>query len=698
MKNQLGILIFSLFSICLSLPLTVAGQLKKNLGFESGTFKGWTGTAWIFRTTNPVKSTQPVIGIDPYRHFIISDKSASDPNTGNSLKMIPPGYNYSARLGTDAIYPGETVVGGQHQTLSYTMKVDSSNALLIWMFALVLQDPANNHLYDEEPHFRISLVDENGNTITDCTYYDVHSGDAGIKGFQTYTPAGSNEPVVWRDWTAVGANLLPYYGQTITIEFLTAGCTKSRHYGYGYFVLDCLPLYVTVDYCRNSRFATLKGPDGFSSYGWRDGKGVLAGTSQTLKVMDPVEGAKYSCNITSATGCTVTLVSTISRYDPRASFSSRIIDCNTNEVQFENKSIRSNGWSDFLWDFGNGKNSTEANPVYKFETSGLHRVSLIAFNPPSVCSDTLVKDVESFSKSLVGINGYSTYCPGGKTTLKGYGAVNYRWSTGSKSDSIQVGSPGGKFWMIGYSTEGCTDTTGIEVKEEPDWLFTASDNRIICKGDSTGIEAVGAVRYSWNTGQTTPKIFVSKSDSYKVTGANSRGCTKELLFKMTEDELPGLTYELSANVVDTRHNTVTASVKPEPNVTYKWEMGDGTIGTGEKYTHSYVISPDDLMFPVTITAINANNCISTASETIMVDVFVPNVFTPNNDGINDLFMPGYFLTVFDRYGLTLYSGNSGWDGTYKGNRMSRDTYFYVLDYFDIKKELHRKQGFVTLVR
>ncbi|HKI89179.1 MAG TPA: hypothetical protein VKA38_09135, partial [Draconibacterium sp.] len=162
----------------------------------------------------------------------MSDQTAYDANTGGKLKIIPDGYKYSAKLGT-------TTKGGLHQSLSYTMKVDSSNALLVWKFAVVLMDPLRNHQKFEEPRFTITLLDEKGDTIPDCSNYDVYASDARISGFQTYYPPGSDEPIVWRDWTTVGANLLPYYGQTVTIEFMSADCTHKGHYGYGYFVLDC---------------------------------------------------------------------------------------------------------------------------------------------------------------------------------------------------------------------------------------------------------------------------------------------------------------------------------------------------------------------------------------------------------------------------------------------------------------------------
>ena len=679
-----------------------AGPRRINLGFETGTFDGWTGYTWMYRTS-PYLDIPKVKGIFPGRHTIITDKNARDPNTGNQLKMIPNGYTYSARLGTEFVLNDfETDPdrpGGQHQSLSYTTKIDSSNALFVWKFALVLQDPANNHAYDEEPRFKISLHNENGDTISDCSYYDVYAGDANIKGFRTYTPPDTSATsVVWRDWTTVGANLTPYIGKTITIEFLSAGCTKRRHFGYGYFVLDCLPLYITVDYCEKSLDASLIAPEGFEIYQWQDDNGKIVGTNQILIVKDPKEGAKYTCTITSATGCNVTLNSTILRYEPKADFSSTMVDCVNNEVKFHNNSTILNGKMEFLWDFGDGKTSTEKEPIYKFKTSGLHEVSLVVFNPPSGCSDTLIKTVESFSPPLVGVDGFTTYCPGEKTNLKAYGAYEYKWSTGEKTDSIIIGSPGGDHWMEGLSSTGCKAKVELNIYEEPYWPFTVTDVSFLCKGETLELEAQGAVSYIWDTGEITSSILVSKKGTYKVTGTNQRGCKKQESVILTEDDLPRADFKLSTYIINERHNTITCSIKQENLVNYQWDMGDGSQGSGNTYIHTYDLKPDDLGFNVNLISTNENGCINSSMRKVNVGLFIPNVFTPNQDGSNDTFMPDYFVQIFDRNGILLFSGTEGWDGNYKGKQLDPDTYFYVLEYVNISNERYTKQGYITLVR
>lgn len=76
---------------------------------------------------------------------------------------------------------------------------------------------------------------------------------------------------------------------------------------------------------------------------------------------------------------------------------------------------------------------------------------------------------------------------------------------------------------------------------------------------------------------------------------------------------------------------------------------------------------------------------------------VPNTFSPNGDGINDIFMPGYRVEVFDRNGMPIFQGNDGWDGCRQGRQVTPDVYFYKLYYIQAGKEKVKK-GFITLAR
>jgi len=668
-----------------------------NMNFELGNFTNWEGYTWLYSTDVTSINTSKVKGIVYRRQTIMTDTTAYDANTGNALKKIPSGYRYSARLG-DETTSADSNPRCWQQSLRYTLTVDSTNALLIMKFACVLQY-ADDHTATMEPRFRVTLFNQKGDTIPDCANYDVYASSTAVAGFKTYTPSGSQDPVQWRDWTTVGANLLDYVGQTITLEFMASDCTGRFHYGYAYFVAQTQPMYITVKYCAGDEVAELIAPEGFTTYIWKDPKGAVVGSTQTLDIANPNEGDTYSCQMVSATGCTVTLQATIARYTITPDFTSSMIDCKSNTVQITNLSTTTHGTLTYLWDLGDGGTSTEKSPKTTFASSGLHTVTLTLANPPSTCTSTLTKDVESFSPPLVGIEGDSTYCPNETTILTGKGAYQYTWSTGVTANSIEIGSPGASIWMLGHSSTGCvSDTMYMTVSEEPDWTLTLDGALGYCEGSSTELTASGAATYQWNTGATTPILQVTSAGNYTITAANARGCTKELSAKVTEYALPNASYSLSESTINTRHHTVTGTISPENSVTYDWNMGDGTALTGADIQHTYTINYDTLAYTVSLTALNMYGCSSSSTQTIDVIPFVPNVFSPNNDGVNDVFMAGLQLRVTDRNGLVMYNGSDGWDGTYNGQPADPDTYFYLIEYTDKNHQTQTLKGYITLVK
>lgn len=680
---------------------------KKNLGFENGNFDGWVGYQWRYSTASDVPSsfnTSPTTVSLPTsrRHIIISDQSAYDANTGYALKMIPDGYKYSARLGCEIINSDASPRCWQ-QSLRYTMAVDSSNAFLLLKFACVLQySTTHDNITEMEPHFQLTLFDMDNNKIEDCSNYDVYASSSMEAEFQTYTPPGARSPVKWRDWTTVGADLTNYIGQEITIEFLSADCTGHYHYGYTYFVVDCMPLYITVDYCTDDVEATLSAPSGFQNFLWKDINGFVVDSVQNLLIEDPKEGETYICTMESETGCSVTLSAEVARYEQEAAYSSKMLDCFSNTVQFTNLSTHSRGTLSYRWNFGDGNTSNESEPVYTFENSGMHEVELIIYNPPSGCTDTLIKLVESFSPPLVGYTGDTTYCPGLETKLTAYGAYSYEWSTGEADETVSFDeSRSGKHWLLGYSTpeEGCiSDTIRFSISEEPDWLFSLLGDSTLCEGSVDTLVVTGAVKYNWDTGEDSNTITIESGGTYKVSGENARGCIKEIEINVTEVPPPDINFSLSTNSINIRHNEVECLVISEDSAVFQWDMGDGTISNAENFIHYYTIPSELIAYNVKITSINKYGCINTRTASVAVDLFVPNVFTPNDDGVNDYFMPGFDLQVVDRNGIVVYKGRDGWNGYYKGTRVDPDTYFYVLNYQDAYLQDQVRKGFITLVR
>jgi gliding motility-associated-like protein len=161
---------------------------------------------------------------------------------------------------------------------------------------------------------------------------------------------------------------------------------------------------------------------------------------------------------------------------------------------------------------------------------------------------------------------------------------------------------------------------------------------------------------------------------------------------------PAVDFSFSPDALDRKNIMLNCIIPAQTGVQYAWDMGDGSSESGSTIQHEYDISNTKLKYRITLTAKSLYNCIDSSFKFVDVVPFVPNVFTPNEDGINDVFMPGFDLEIIDRNGLQIHKGNSGWDGRYKGEPADPDTYFYLIFYKDSKQILHTRKGFVILVR
>ncbi len=86
------------------------------------------------------------------------------------------------------------------------------------------------------------------------------------------------------------------------------------------------------------------------------------------------------------------------------------------------------------------------------------------------------------------------------------------------------------------------------------------------------------------------------------------------------------------------------------------------------------------------------------SQTVNISLNnLPNAFTPDNDGFNDIFGAGAELTIFNRWGQKIYRGTEGWNGTFNGAKVAPGTYYYLMNVYDQENKRNTVKGSVTVV-
>ena len=141
---------------------------------------------------------------------------------------------------------------------------------------------------------------------------------------------------------------------------------------------------------------------------------------------------------------------------------------------------------------------------------------------------------------------------------------------------------------------------------------------------------------------------------------------------------------------------------------YNWILGDGNFSGDTDPLYIYSSSGE---YSVGLIATAENGCADTAWQTVSIDMssvmYIPNAFTPNNDGINDVFsvssynMASMEVMIFDRWGELIAKWstlNGSWDGRMNGNLCQIDVYVYVVNAFGLDGREYNRHGHISLIR
>jgi gliding motility-associated-like protein len=252
-----------------------------NIGFENGNFSGWKlEQGWIGILLDSFIYSTPIERTLQEGHRIMSVSEGNDPMVlDENIPVVAPGSKFSARI-------GNKLTGAVYDRISTSMQVTENNSLLIYKYAIVLQSP--NHPELRQPKMTIRITDQNGNSSL-CGAFEVSASRT-----NTVFKYQIRNGIVYRNWTTAALDLHDYIGQRVTISVTTNDCMEGAHFGYAYFDAECFSsrIYISSGCVSPSQGITLSAPEGFETYKWQNGD-----TSRSIFVRNPVAGNRYSVRV-----------------------------------------------------------------------------------------------------------------------------------------------------------------------------------------------------------------------------------------------------------------------------------------------------------------------------------------------------------------------------------------------------------------
>ena len=347
-------------------------------------------------------------------------------------------------------------------------------------------------------------------------------------------------------------------------------------------------------------------------------------------------------------------------------------------------------FTSYLWQDG----STDS--VYIANESGSYWVQV---TDSSGCTSIDTVNVQTFPSFQFELGSDTTICYGDYVFLTAPdGYQSYLWQDGSILNSY-IAYTAGIYWVEVGDTNNCIsrDSMKLITNKVPDDIL--GNDTSFCKGASFVLRTLPVyAQYFWQDSSTDTTYKVNSPGNYWVTVSDTLGCTGSDTINL--NYFAALTLKLESQGYLCEDDSVLLTAESNFQ-NYLWQ---------DSSTNSYYLAKDSGTYWVRV-----SNLCETKSDTIVIDacssIWVPNVFTPNNDGYNDYFyavgknIPKFKMEIFNRWGQTLKTLTSidqKWDGTYHGKKCAQGTYFWVADYETMNRDgsmQHiRQQGSVMLMR
>lgn len=490
---------------------------------------------------------------------------------------------------------------------------------------------------------------------------------------------------------------------------------------------------------------------------------------ETFNTANPVIGPYFTDEITvtleiqSDEGCIGTETKTISLAgEVQAGIATEPAQgCAGFEQTFTSTSTSDSPIVSFNWDFGGGITSNEENPTILFTEVATNRTISLTVTTENGCTSTATTQIDIFEGPVVDANAGSdeveVVACGDTFELNGSSSVGtVEWSQVSGPGTATFEDPsvanatvtvdvfGTYVFEITANNNGCIDSDRITVTfiEAPNASFelTSNEQDILCLGStvvfsSTSTSQGDIVNYEWDLGngetfsgpemdEVSTEYTTPGDKTITLTITTSNGCTSTASQTFDADagevvEAPTVDAGADREIMEGE----TISLDPTVNIPSGQELANSlwtsnpTGAFDPDPNNPNRIDPSRLRTGAMpdedshLTLMVETDFGCTAEDSLFVSVGepsaegIPDIFTPNNDGFNDVFQipflknfPNAKVEIFNRWGSLVYSTrqyfNNPWDGTYNGEPAPAGVYYYVIS-IPGRNEI---EGSVTLVR
>lgn len=445
---------------------------------------------------------------------------------------------------------------------------------------------------------------------------------------------------------------------------------------------------------------------------WGGPSGTITGTN--VVVTTPGTYTYSAINTISTCSLTGSIVITSDVNLPSATYT---VSCNTNTI---NLTATPNSTNTASWIAPTSPTTNIGNPA---SSTAIGIYTLVVTDPANGCVQTYttlttlpqIGIASSPTTNVITCTNPTVQATASSTSQ----SVTLSWNNGTSTvttNPLPINATG-SYTAIATNALGCVSqsvvTVGIDTTVNAS--ITPSSTLITCATGSVTLAASssagGPYTYNWIPGTTTGTTYTANAaGTYTVVALNTtNGCTttatQTLQMETVSATFVGDPYNGQMPLPVSFTNT---SINPT-GTTYSWDFGDGH-GLNDDTTflsHTYETSGT---FTVILTAQNGF-CRDTAMRYVQVDLIstfeVPNVFTPNGDGKNDVFtfrainMGEIHLMIYDRWGLLMFdgtdTGNIKWDGKTKGGKVVPDgAYFYIIHAYGLDGVKYDQKGSIQV--